>query len=109
MSLLMSVGGYYRAISCAEPGHLFCVVVNVPTYTCTYIYVHVYRLLDTPVTVACGHSFCQDCLSRSFDHTPFCPMCRSPLAEVTSVCTYIYYQMVEPLLTATPQQQPSAL
>ncbi|CAI8051112.1 LON peptidase N-terminal domain and RING finger protein 3, partial [Geodia barretti] len=40
-------------------------------------------LLDKPVTVACGHSFCQHCLSRSFDHTPFCPVCRSPLAEVS--------------------------
>lgn len=40
------------------------------------------RFLDRPVTVACGHSFCQDCLSRSFDHTPFCPICRAPLGEV---------------------------
>lgn len=45
-------------------------------------YVTLYRLLDKPVTVACGHTFCQDCLARSFDHTPFCPVCRSLLSEV---------------------------
>jgi len=39
-------------------------------------------LLYSPTTTVCGHSFCRICLSRSFDHSPFCPVCRSPLVEV---------------------------
>ena len=40
------------------------------------------RLLYDPVTVTCGHSFCLQCLNRTFDHSPFCPICRTPLGEV---------------------------
>ena len=58
------------------------------TRTRARTHTHTHRLLDSPVTAACGHSFCQECLSRSFDHTPFCPICRSPLAEVTHTHTY---------------------
>lgn len=45
-----------------------------------------YRLLFCPITTPCGHSFCQSCLSRAFDHSPFCPICRASLAEVCCMC-----------------------
>lgn len=38
-------------------------------------------LLFCPITTPCGHSFCQTCLSRAFDHSPLCPICRASLAE----------------------------
>ncbi|KAL5460339.1 hypothetical protein EMCRGX_G033784 [Ephydatia muelleri] len=39
------------------------------------------EILYQPVTTPCGHSFCSGCLSRSFDHSPFCPVCRNTLVE----------------------------
>eukprot|EP01126_Amoeba_proteus_P046061 TRINITY_DN518_c0_g1_i11.p1 TRINITY_DN518_c0_g1~~TRINITY_DN518_c0_g1_i11.p1 ORF type:complete len:382 (-),score=52.30 TRINITY_DN518_c0_g1_i11:233-1378(-) len=38
-------------------------------------------LLFDPVTSACGHSFCRQCLSRAIDHNPACPFCRAPLPQ----------------------------
>lgn len=35
-----------------------------------------HKLLFEPVTTACGHSFCRNCLSRAVDFTDKCPMCR---------------------------------
>ena len=35
------------------------------------------------MTTPCGHTFCQTCLARLFDHSPYCPVCRSPLGEVS--------------------------
>ncbi|RKP14777.1 hypothetical protein BJ684DRAFT_14912 [Piptocephalis cylindrospora] len=42
-----------------------------------------YRLLSTPTTTACGHTFCEECLSRSLDHAPRCPSCRAPSPPLT--------------------------
>uniref|UniRef100_A0A8D0EEL0 RING-type domain-containing protein n=1 Tax=Salvator merianae TaxID=96440 RepID=A0A8D0EEL0_SALMN len=41
-------------------------------------------LFREPVTTACGHNFCMDCLQDYWDHQaligecPYCPQCREP-------------------------------
>ncbi|MCJ8734578.1 hypothetical protein PDJAM_G00237050 [Pangasius djambal] len=37
------------------------------------------RLFYDPVTTPCGHSFCKNCLQRSLDHSPQCPLCKESL------------------------------
>ncbi|XP_062855541.1 LON peptidase N-terminal domain and ring finger 1, like [Trichomycterus rosablanca] len=37
------------------------------------------RLFYDPVTAPCGHSFCKNCLQRSLDHSPQCPLCKESL------------------------------
>ncbi len=41
-----------------------------------------FRLLYSPVTTPCGHSFCMTCLERSMDHNDRCPLCKHTLADV---------------------------
>ncbi|KAK4050335.1 hypothetical protein OIO90_005128 [Microbotryomycetes sp. JL221] len=41
------------------------------------------QLLHDPVTSACGHTFCQTCLARSYDHSDKCPLCRRDLPSYT--------------------------
>jgi hypothetical protein len=50
-------------------------------------------ILFNPVTVPCGHSFCQTCLARLFDHSPYCPVCRSSLGEMFAQHTQSSKQM----------------
>lgn len=38
-----------------------------------------YDVLYQPVTTACGHSFCRDCLLRALDFKAECPCCRRTL------------------------------
>ncbi|GAA6030404.1 hypothetical protein JCM8097_009091 [Rhodosporidiobolus ruineniae] len=40
------------------------------------------QLLHDPVTTACGHSFCRDCLARAYDHSDKCPLCRADLPSL---------------------------
>jgi len=57
---------------------------------CVYVHVCIirgvacllYSVLLNPVTTWCGHTFCRDCICRSFDHSPNCPVCRTTLSEV---------------------------
>jgi len=35
-------------------------------------------ILYKPVTIACGHTFCKDCLLQFLRQKPICPLCRSP-------------------------------
>lgn len=35
------------------------------------------QLLHNPVTSSCGHTFCQACLARAYDHSDKCPLCRA--------------------------------
>ncbi|KAL2636396.1 hypothetical protein R1flu_007875 [Riccia fluitans] len=37
------------------------------------------KLLYSPVTTPCGHSFCRACLLQAMDHGNKCPMCRTVL------------------------------
>jgi Lon protease-like protein/tetratricopeptide (TPR) repeat protein len=43
------------------------------------------KLLYEPVTTPCGHTFCRPCLSRSYDHSNKCPMCRTVLHAVGQI------------------------
>lgn len=36
-------------------------------------------LLYQPLVTPCGHAFCQECLVRSLDHNPQCPLCKQSL------------------------------
>ena len=36
-------------------------------------------LLHRPLSLSCGHTFCTQCLARSLDHAPSCPLDRSTL------------------------------
>ncbi|GAB1607343.1 LON peptidase N-terminal domain and RING finger protein 1-like [Argonauta hians] len=38
-------------------------------------------LLFQPVVTSCGHTFCKECLIRSLDHTPKCPLCNTSLVQ----------------------------
>lgn len=37
-------------------------------------------LLYSPWTTPCGHTFCQQCITRSLAIAPLCPTCRTPLS-----------------------------
>ena len=57
--------------------------VIIRDYNYDIYFINFYRLLFQPVTVPCGHSFCRECLARLFDHSPYCPVCRASLGEVS--------------------------
>ncbi|GAA5860257.1 hypothetical protein JCM1840_002837 [Sporobolomyces johnsonii] len=42
-----------------------------------------FQLFYEPVTCPCGHSFCQRCLARAYDHSQNCPLCRSDLPPLS--------------------------
>lgn len=56
-------------------------ILNIQDFECSLCTGLIYE----PVTSNCGHSFCRSCLCRSFDHSPACPVCRTVLAEVSSL------------------------
>jgi len=35
-----------------------------------------YRLFYKPVTTACGHTYCKECINTSLNYSPNCPICR---------------------------------
>jgi len=35
-----------------------------------------YRLFYRPVTTACGHTYCKECIDTSLHYSPNCPICR---------------------------------
>ncbi|CAD5119433.1 DgyrCDS8044 [Dimorphilus gyrociliatus] len=41
-----------------------------------------WRMLFEPSTTVCGHTFCKECLKRSLDHSPNCPLCKSSLVQM---------------------------
>ncbi|KAK9721088.1 hypothetical protein K7432_003693 [Basidiobolus ranarum] len=44
-----------------------------------------YMVLYEPITTACGHTFCKECILRTIDHSNNCPTCRSTLT-FSQVC-----------------------
>uniref|UniRef100_A0A3P9DTB6 RING-type domain-containing protein n=1 Tax=Maylandia zebra TaxID=106582 RepID=A0A3P9DTB6_9CICH len=50
---------------------------------------------DCPVTIPCGHNFCQDCLLASWEDSYSCPQCRTvfdtkpELKKNTGLCAYL--------------------
>ncbi|CAG8961235.1 hypothetical protein HYFRA_00013291 [Hymenoscyphus fraxineus] len=38
-----------------------------------------YSLFLDPLTTACGHTFCRNCIHRILDHSDLCPICRRTL------------------------------
>lgn len=60
-----------------------------------------YCVLYQPVTTACGHTFCRECLQRTLDHRPECPCCRCTLncgVERNTKVTEVVKKIVEKLL-----------
>jgi len=41
------------------------------------------RVYWNPDVTPCGHTFCSDCLERTLDHDPKCPLCKYSLADFT--------------------------
>ncbi|XP_053110908.1 LON peptidase N-terminal domain and RING finger protein 1 [Hemicordylus capensis] len=56
------------------------------------------RLLFHPVTTPCGHTFCKNCLERSLDYTPQCPLCKDSLKEYLASRKYNITQLLEELI-----------
>ena len=58
-----------------------------------------FELMFNPVTTPCGHVFCRDCLFRTIDHSPNCPVCRLSLTPYVSAgkkdVTQVLNQMLE--------------
>lgn len=46
-----------------------------------------YNLMLDPVTTFCGHTLCRKCLTRVFDHSLHCPVCRRALLVSPSLLT----------------------
>ena len=39
------------------------------------------RIYWDPDVTPCGHTFCSNCLERTLDHDPKCPLCKQSLVE----------------------------
>lgn len=63
-------------------------MISVVDHLCnnTVYILYICRMLYSPVTTPCGHSFCRQCLDRSLDHSTVCPLCKTSLAEVSIRC-----------------------
>ncbi|XP_064636174.1 LON peptidase N-terminal domain and RING finger protein 3-like isoform X2 [Lineus longissimus] len=57
------------------------------------------RLYYMPVGTACGHIFCRQCLDRCLDHSNFCPLCKSSLAEHLAERRQSVVETIEELIT----------
>lgn len=55
-----------------------------------------FQLFHEPVTAPCGHSYCRNCLARSYDHSDKCPLCRTDLPPLS----YFRWQRANHALTA---------
>jgi hypothetical protein len=40
----------------------------------------------------CGHTFCSDCLERTLDHDPKCPLCKYSLEDFTEAQEWLNTQ-----------------
>lgn len=57
------------------------------------------RLFYEPVTTACGHTFCLQCLERCLDHNPKCPLCKEELSEYLVQRQYCKTALMENLIS----------
>ena len=32
--------------------------------------------ITNPVSLSCGHTYCQECINKTFEHVNECPLCR---------------------------------
>nr|XP_056715444.1 LON peptidase N-terminal domain and RING finger protein 1-like [Euleptes europaea] len=63
------------------------------------------RIFFEPVTTPCGHTFCKECLERSLDHRPNCPLCKQSLREYLKAGKYSITVVLEELMsTIFPSQ-----
>ncbi|XP_069027074.1 LON peptidase N-terminal domain and RING finger protein 3-like [Embiotoca jacksoni] len=57
------------------------------------------RLFYEPVTTACGHTFCLQCLERCLDHNAKCPLCKEELSEYLVQRQYCKTVLMENLIS----------
>ncbi|KAM9376700.1 LON peptidase N-terminal domain and RING finger protein 3-like [Pholidichthys leucotaenia] len=57
------------------------------------------RLFYEPVTTACGHTFCLQCLERCLDHNPKCPLCKEEMSEYLVQRKYCKTVLMENLIS----------
>lgn len=59
-----------------------------------------------PVTLPCGHTFCEDCLTAAYARQPKCPNCRQPiLGNGRFQINFAMQQLVERLVRPEDRQQ----
>uniref|UniRef100_A0A7M4E523 Uncharacterized protein n=1 Tax=Crocodylus porosus TaxID=8502 RepID=A0A7M4E523_CROPO len=66
------------------------------------------ELFTDPVTTACGHNFCMDCLQNYWDHqamigeSPYCPQCQEPFSSRPRLCQNINLGEIAKLAQEVP-------
>ncbi|KAM4748159.1 LON peptidase N-terminal domain and RING finger protein 1-like [Rhinophrynus dorsalis] len=58
------------------------------------------RIFLEPVTTPCGHTFCRECLERTLDHRPYCPLCKQSLREYLRVGCYPVTALLQEIMSA---------
>ncbi|OCT86291.1 LON peptidase N-terminal domain and RING finger protein 1 [Xenopus laevis] len=57
------------------------------------------RMFLDPVTTPCGHTFCKECLERSMDHRPYCPLCKQSLREYLRLGHYPVTALLQEIMS----------
>jgi Lon protease-like protein len=54
------------------------------------------KLLLSPVSIVCGHTFCRKCIQKSYEKSPKCPICRISINISRSIpTTYMIQSYIE--------------